>query len=699
MQCLAWRAGATCPGHQRRNVAEFVRIPTAEAGRPKLLRVQLRRVGFLPPLTLTLLAAMAVASAFLPPLPTHPLAREPADTTAPISTEPVSIGPVGDERGGDARGPNLEPVEFDGVLPGVSTIAEVHEAWGEPTRTSEKAGVVHHVYAREPFARLEAMFHKGKVLSIAVQFEESLPAVAVAEQLRLTVEPVTSCDAAGKPIAILFPERGATFRLAPHSGIRETSDLPQDERDSHEFGDLLRPHLVREIVLGEIDAGTFVLRAENCYTTRDTRALVDLETALDLDGKRGRALWLRACLLMNSGQRREALAAVDQALRVEPKRPEYKLTRARILADSCRFDEAAAEIEQAITHCGQLPQVKALALSRAGELSAAGPSRDFQRCVELAQQAIRLAEPLASDRRLAVARTAREALIEAHLAAAHGTAWGRWKNKREAVALWLAKAQTIAQESIEEHGLDPDWGLRVCSRALGASVGAGGKIDPSQWAEQALQIGRDRIEATDDPLHRRRLAWELGLALYDALQAFQTRREFDPALEYGRLAVSYLDQGRVGRDEAPGDAYLFGRLYFRIGLIHAEHRHEHGEAVEWYEKAVPLIEQPVPDSALADVGRPPNHPPRPPAARAAGGRQGESLAAAAVSYWQTGDREKAVRLTRRSAELMEQAVEQDILSGKALSVVYSNLASMHRALGEQEKAESYALMASKLERK
>ncbi|HVC99289.1 MAG TPA: hypothetical protein VND64_36830, partial [Pirellulales bacterium] len=481
---------------------------------------------------------------------------------------------------------------------------------------------------------------------------------------------------------IAFPERGATFRLAPRSKQLESSVLPPDTRNSHAFRDLLRDHRVREIVLSEIDAGPFVLRAENRLSTSDTRALADLGTALKLDGKRGRAHWLRACLLMNSGQRREALAAVDRGLRLEPKRPEYKLTRARILTDSCRFDEAEKEIEQAIALCDQLPQLKALALSRAGELSAAGPSRDFQRCVELAQQAIRLAEPLALDERLAVARAAREALIEAHLAAAHGTAWGRWKNKREAVGLWLAKAQAIAQESIDERALDPDWGLRVCSRALGASVGAGGKIDPAPWAERALQIGRDRIEATDDPLRRRRLAWELGLALYDALQAFQSRREFDPALEYGRLAVSYLDQGRSGRDEAPGDAYLFGRLYFRIGLIHAEQRNEHSQAVEWYDKAVPLIEQPVPDSALADVGR-----------------QGESLAAAAVSYWQTGDRDRALRLTSRSAELMEQAVQQEILSEQALAVVYSNLASMHRALGEKDKAERYALKASKLDRK
>ena len=656
MLCLAWRPGTSRPG-------------PFHPGNSR------RRCS-------TLLAMMVIASAVVPPRSAHLVAREPADTTRRTSAEPDALRPMGDERDGDAPGPDLEPVEFDGVQPGVSTVAEVHEAWGEPTETSTKAGVPHHVYAREPFARLEAMFHKGKVLSIVVQFEEALPAVAVAEQLRLTVEPVILCDAAGKPTGIAFPERGATFRLAPRSKQLESSVLPPDTRNSHAFRDLLRDHSVREIVLSEIDAGPFVLRAENRLSTSDTRALADLETALKLDGKRGRAHWLRACLLMNSGQRREALAAVDRGLRLEPKRPEYKLTRARILTDSCRFDEAEKEIEQAIALCDQLPQLKALALSRAGELSAAGPSRDFQRCVELAQQAIRLAEPLALDERLAVARAAREALIEAHLAAAHGTAWGRWKNKREAVGLWLAKAQAIAQESIDERGLDPDWGLRVCSRALGASVGAGGKIDPAPWAERALQIGRDRIEATDDPLRRRRLAWELGLALYDALQAFQSRREFDPALEYGRLAVSYLDQGRSGRDEAPGDAYLFGRLYFRIGLIHAEQRNEHSQAVEWYDKAVPLIEQPVPDSALADVGR-----------------QGESLAAAAVSYWQTGDRDRALRLTSRSAELMEQAVQQEILSEQALAVVYSNLASMHRALGEKDKAERYALKASKLDRK
>src|SRR5258708_472702 len=182
---------------------------------------------------------------------------------------------------------------------------------------------------------------------------------------------------------------------------------------------------------------------------------------------------------------------------------------------------------------------------------------------------MRLEEPLASDLRLDIARAGRQALVESDLAVAHGTAWGGWKNKGAAVELWLAKAQAIAQEAIDERGLDPDWGLRVCGRALGAAVGAGGKIDPSQWAELALQIGPSRIEASDDPLHCRRLSWELGLALYDALQTFQTRREFDPALEYGQLAVSYLDQGRAGRDEAPGDAYLFGRLYFRIGLIYA----------------------------------------------------------------------------------------------------------------------------------
>jgi hypothetical protein len=46
---------------------------------------------------------------------------------------------------------------------------------------------------------------------------------------------------------------------------------------------------------------------------------------------------------------------------------------------------------------------------------------------------------------------------------------------------------------------------------------------------------------------------------------------------------------------------------------------------------------------------------------------------------------------------MEQAVKQGTLDEKALTVPYSNLASMHRQLGRKDKAQQFEEMAAKLQ--
>ncbi|HEV3005500.1 MAG TPA: hypothetical protein VGX78_13625, partial [Pirellulales bacterium] len=492
MHCLARQAGTAIPA------------------RP--MPAIVRRCG--PTLWMIVALAAVIAARVPQPLVAQPSARRAAHARAEQGTvEPIVSKSADDEPEGGAGGPALGAVEFDGILPGVATIADVREAWGEPKESAERGGDLHQVYAREPFKRLEVTSRQGRVLSIAISLHESLPAKAVAEQLGLAVDPVTVYDDAGKPIGIWFPERGAALRLTPRG-----------KGDAAGTGG----QRAREVLLGEVDARAFALRAEERLTRDDTRALADLEAALALVEKQARAHWLRARVLLNVGRREAALEAVDRAIGLAPKQPDYVLTRARVLAESCRFDEAAAEIERAIVLCAARPEVKALALSRSGELSAAGPRRDFKRCVELAQQAIRTAQPLARDRRISVRRAAAEALIEAHLAAAHGVAWGRWKSKPDAVGQWLAKAEALVRDSIGVLGLDPDWELRLCSGALDAAVGAGGKINPADWAKRALEIGRHQIDVTDDVLHRRRLAWMLGLAMVDALQAFQMRREFEP---------------------------------------------------------------------------------------------------------------------------------------------------------------------------
>jgi hypothetical protein len=135
----------------------------------------------------------------------------------------------------------------------------------------------------------------------------------------------------------------------------------------------------------------------------------------------------------------------------------------------------------------------------------------------------------------------------------------------------------------------------------------------------------------------------------------------------------------VGEDW-PGRSTTIGKLYYRLGAIQAISQTEHSKALAWYEKAVPLLESPAPVSANADPGR-----------------LGEMFVSIAVSYWESGNRDEALRLTQQGASLMEGAVAKNLLSQSALGVPYGNLSSMHAEMGNSGKSEQFATMAAKLD--
>jgi tetratricopeptide (TPR) repeat protein len=92
------------------------------------------------------------------------------------------------------------------------------------------------------------------------------------------------------------------------------------------------------------------------------------------------------------------------------------------------------------------------------------------------------------------------------------------------------------------------------------------------------------------------------------------------------------------------------------------------------------MEEPIPHTAMADIGR-----------------QGETFVSMAVSYWEVGQTDEALRLTQQGLKLVEQAVEEEILERSALAIPYNNLADMHRQLGDEDKATSYAEMAAQIQ--
>ena len=636
----------------------------------------------------------AVASETVTPLPTRaerwaadPVAV-PADEPSHPTSQPIaasstlhvrpskehSSDAASDAPGDEAKKPlepvpdamNAGPIEieeasFKGVEPGTTTLAEVAKAWGAPREMRKRdAKTLVQLYSVEPFERVEVSYFNETVMSVIIRFNRAFAANAIAQQLELTaIRPVLISNDLGEILGQVYPERGVLLSFLP---AKEAGKATMQ---------------VGQIILEPISAEPFVLRAETVLETRPDLSRRDLEQALKLQPDNARAHWLLCRVLITMGETAKAEAAGARAVQLEPGNARYRITRAQLLAQQGRLTEAVRETRQAIETSQRRPHVEARAMCLMGDLVASGSRPDYKRAIKYHIEAVKTAGTLATSRHPAVRLAAKEVLINAHLGAAHDVAWGSWKEKNKSVAKWLAGAEAVAAELVENEGSSSEHQFRVNTRALAACVGVRGELEPEKWTKGAIRTGEELIARTADPVRKAQYQWDLGMALYDALQVYQMRDDHETALRYGERAIKYLEQGEQHQGTL-GSEYLLGRLYFRLGAIHAIRDDNHRAAITWFDKAVPLLNRPIPKEARADLGR-----------------HGETFVSMGVSYWKAGQRNTAVQLTEIGIELMEQAVEQGLLAKSALVISYDNLSSMHRQHGEDDKADRLEAMADR----
>jgi tetratricopeptide (TPR) repeat protein len=435
---------------------------------------------------------------------------------------------------------------------------------------------------------------------------------------------------------------------------------------------------VTHIILEPLNAEPFILRAETEIENRYDLSRRDLEEALNLQPNSARANWLLGRVLSATDQLDKAEAAAAKSVRLEPENTRYRVTRAQILGQMGRSADALKEAQQAVDISNDRAHIQARALCLLGDLAASGPKPDYRKAINYHTKAVQVADAVANDPHPAIRLTAKEVLVDAHLGAVHDIAWGDWKDKDVAVSKWLEQAASFADDLVRNEGGSEENQLRVCTRALTACVGLRGKIDPKPWIQEALTHGNALIDSTSDPVRKAQYQWDLGMALYDAVQIYQLRADHATALKYAQAATEYLEKGHQ-RKQTLTAAYILGRLYFRVGAIHAIRDKNHEEAVVWFDKAAPLLMKPLPPESDADLGR-----------------EGETFVSMGVSYWETKQRDKALELTQHGISLMEEAVKQGTLGQSALIVPYNNISSMHRNLGSTGKADQYQEMASKI---
>jgi tetratricopeptide (TPR) repeat protein len=588
----------------------------------------------------------------------------PAETSAPKKPEAgaASAGAAADDKPlrpipeeAASGKPEIETASFNGITPGVSTLDDLKKNWGPPKEMKKHNGVNMYLYSVDPFERVEVVIYENKITSIIIRLDRDFPAEGVAKQLALAkLQPVLVSNDMGEILGQSYPERGVLFSFTTGS----------------EPG---KPTMkVSQIIVEPVTAEPFLLRAETNLDTQWESSLQDLDQAVKLAPKNGRAHWLRCRALVLSGDANKASAAIDEAVRLEPDNPQYRLAKARVLGQLGRFAEAMEQAEKAVAGSDQRPHVKARAQCLLGDLASSGAQPDYKRAMQYHTQAIKTAEASAADPHPAIRVPCKEVLVDAHLGAAQDIAWGTWNNKEAAIAVWLKRATEFAEDLIKNDGGSSELRFRVATRALAACVGMQGKLDPGPWSDQVQRVGQELIAAAATASRKQQVQREIGLALYDAVQVDQLRNDRDSALARGQKAIESLEALGPPKDR-PADAYLLGRLYFRMGAIRAGAEKNHRAALEWFDKAVAVLQQAAPQVAPAERGR-----------------LGETLVSMGVSYWEADQREKAVQVSHQGVEWMEKAVQDGSLPQTALDVPYNNLATMHRQLGQNDEARRFS---------
>lgn len=555
------------------------------------------------------------------------------------------------------------PLVFNQIVPGESTLAEAIAKWGKPVKDVVDAQGRQLIYRAPGFRQVNllAASDGDTISSVLVHLNEPMAIEDLVKQLELTslraVE-ITD-DREELKLGRGYAERGLLMTY-----VDGQADSP----------------LVSQLVLEPVSGDLFRLRAEKANDRKHLANLADLEEAVRLNPQDAKAAWLQAELLSLIGRNDDAWNSVGAATRIAPDNPLYRLTYARLNAGRGNLVEAIA-VTQTIAEDSSVPGiVRARAEYQWGNLLAVGPEADPQDAITHHLKAIELAAKHVRSTHGETRRMAKDILVDAHLAVAQDIAVGNFQRQREVVPRWLTRATELAEDFIEEDAGDETMRMEIYRTTLAVYSVLDGDFDASIATDEAIKEGQRLVAQANDRLYQFQVERELSETLYHAARVEQRCGRWKSAQQYASNAVVLLEGEKTGLQPSLFDKVMAGQLYYLTGSICALQEEDHREAAEWYAKAMPTFENRQLGNLVDTSGF------------------GDLLVSMGVSFWESGQKEEAVRLTQRGAEMMQQGVEAGSIDLIALSVPYGNLAAMHQDLGNTDKAKHFATMLAKVEK-
>ena len=579
--------------------------------------------------------------------PVDPPAKLPASLAtidAPVAATPDEMPTL-----------SIDPASFHGAHPGRTTRSELEKVWGqgEPLPGEDATAS----WRIEPFDRVEVSFDEDTVSTISIRLAEPMEVIDLARQLEIAdLRTVTIRDEDGTALGEAYPERGVILSVGP-DGQQATA-----------------------ILIEPLDADAFVLRAESELDTCSAYAVADLQYAIEIDPGHVRAHRLLLTVTSDQGQRQRALEIAETAIQLDPQDPWIRLKLAGVLLSLDRPADARTVLDDFAKSAESSPLLASQRERLLGRVALSGKAADYRAAVEHFTESIRLAAPLLSKRSPAVQAATREVLLDAHLGTALAIAEGTWQQKSRVIPKWIVRGETVVKE---HQGGEPErqiLELQLCRGALAVAAATTESIEPLPWVKRLLVL-RDTINETiSDPWRRRQIDWDVGQGLADAITAAQLRGDASDMLDNATLTAAYLERGAEHRELTDAERKQLGDLMFRIGILHSLQRGDHATAVTWFDRTIPLWNANERFERDGELGR-----------------LGESYVSMAISYWHVERREDALELGRRGVDLMVTAVDAGQLEERALAVAYGNLATMYAEQGDNDRARSYAEMASRAE--
>ena len=569
----------------------------------------------------------------------------------------------------------VHALEFESLVPGVTTVKSALSRWGEPNNKMENNVTSVYQYFRpikNVASEVQVIFEGDKLTTILIQFETPETIENLEAQYKLSgIKPIIVRQKDGTAVGQAYPERGASFVYAQNSENQKT---------------------ISRLILEPINMTPFVLRAESTLKENPTAAKADLEFVLNKEPRNAEAHWLYGRVLASSGELESAIEHLEKAVFLDNNQARFyinlSLTRMEAGLADLAGNAADKAIELADNKDNSSPHLVAEAWRIKGDLEASKPHPNFKAALDSHSKAIVTAQQQLSNEQTEIAQAALETLVNAHLGAARDIAWGNWNQKASSVMRWLNQANKYNEQLINTaHYSDRQIyqsRVLIASKALSAIAGIGKEINPVQWAEMLTENGEKLLAIMDSPKEKERLMWSIGMSLYDAVQVFQARRDNEMTLKYGQKAVECLEGASAYANKSAGkvsasDLYIQGRLYFRIGAIYAISRKDHQQAVKWYSKSLPIFETVADAIPKVELGR-----------------LGETLVSMGVSYWETGKQTQALNLTENGIYCLEQAAEEELASAKSLEIPYRNLSMMLNYMGKKQESSQYIKKAEAL---